>query len=243
MEIAPGTGLAAFVAGILTVLNPCVLPLLPIVFATAVSKHPIAGPLALAAGLTLSFVAIGLFLALVGYSLGLNAEWFRPIGAVVLIGFGLLLLSTQLQTRLVTAAGPVTNWANQRFARLGEGGWVGQLGLGLLLGVIWSPCAGPTIGVATSLAFGGENLGAMTGIMLVFGVGASIPLVALGFLSRAVLARWRGGLGSAGRIGKAILGLLLVTIGILILTKLDRQVEGWLNSVLPTSLLDLTVRY
>lgn len=243
MEIEAGTGLAAFVAGIVTVLNPCVLPLLPIVFATAITRHRFAGPLALAAGLTLSFVAIGLFLALAGYGLGLNAEWFRPIGAAILIALGLLLLVPQLQTRLVTAAGPVTNWANERLGRVGEGGWPSQFLLGLVLGLVWSPCVGPTIGVASSLAFRGEDLGGVAGIFLLFGIGASIPLLLLGFLSRAVLARWRGGLGTVGRLGKAVLGLLLVTIGILILTRLDRRLEGFLTSIMPTWLSDLTVRF
>lgn len=239
-----GTGLAAFVAGLLTALNPCVLPLLPIVFAAAISKHRFAGPLALAAGLTVSFVAIGFVLALAGQTVtGISAERLRPVGATILILIGAVLLIPQLQRGLQTAAGPATNWVNNRFGNAGGGGWIGQFGLGLVLGLVWSPCAGPTIGVASSLAFRGEDLGAMLGILLVFGLGAAIPLVAIGFLSRAVMMRWRGRLARIATVGKIILGILLVLVGVLILTHLDRQLEGWLTGVLPEWLADLTVRY
>lgn len=240
----PGTGLAAFVAGLLTAINPCVLPLLPIVFATAVSRHRIAGPLALAAGLTISFVGVGLFLALVGYSLGYYAEWFRPIGAVILILFGLVLLVPPLQLRLQTAAGPGANWINDRFSGAGEkGGWGGQLALGLVLGLVWSPCTGPTIGIASSMAFAGENLGAVFGIMLLFGVGAAIPLALLGLASRAVLMRWRDRLARVATVGKYVLGGLMVLVGVLILTHLDRRIEGWLVEIMPVWWQDLTVRF
>ena len=81
----------ALLAGGLTVLNPCVLPILPIVFATAVSKHKY-GPLALAAGLTVSFVAIVVFVNAVGFWIGLDSEKFRTVGAVLIILVGLVLV-------------------------------------------------------------------------------------------------------------------------------------------------------
>ena len=66
----------AFLAGILSVLSPCVLPLLPLVLGAAASEHRL-GPAALAGGLALSFVAIGLFVATVGFAIGLDAGVFR----------------------------------------------------------------------------------------------------------------------------------------------------------------------
>ncbi|MGV8840510.1 MAG: cytochrome c biogenesis CcdA family protein [Bauldia sp.] len=239
----PGSSLAAFVAGLLTAINPCVLPLLPIVFAAAISKHRYAGPMALAAGLTLSFVAIAMFLAVAGYAAGFSTESFRPVGAVVLILLGAVLLVPPLQLRLQTAAGPAVNWIDRRFGGAGGGGWGGQFVLGLVLGLVWSPCAGPTIGVASSMAFRGENLGAVLGILLVFGIGAAIPLLVIGLLGRSVLLRWRDRLARIATVGKIVLGVLLVTIGVLILTHLDRRLEGWLNGVMPIWWQDLTVRF
>ena len=77
----------AFVAGILSILSPCVLPILPIVLGTAASTHR-RGPLALAAGLSLSFVAIGLFLATAGHSVGLDADRLRYVAAALIVVVG-----------------------------------------------------------------------------------------------------------------------------------------------------------
>ena len=92
-------------------------------------------------------------------------------------------------------------------------GLAGQFGLGLLLGAVWSPCVGPTLGAASLLAAKGENLGQVAITMLAFGIGAALPLMLLGFLSREAMMRWRGRLMEAGRGGKTLLGVLLLAIG------------------------------
>lgn len=77
----------AFVAGVLSILSPCVLPILPIVLGAAASEHRW-GPTALAAGLSVSFVAIGLFAATIGYSIGLDVGVFRNVAAVFMVAIG-----------------------------------------------------------------------------------------------------------------------------------------------------------
>jgi cytochrome c biogenesis protein CcdA len=97
----------AFLAGVLTVLSTCVLPLLPIVLGAAASQHRF-GPLALAGGLALSFTAIGLFVATIGFAAGLDTGFFRTVSAVLLIGVGLVLLVPRLQEQFALAAAPVS---------------------------------------------------------------------------------------------------------------------------------------
>ena len=135
----------AFVAGTLTVLSPCVLPVLPMVLGAAASKGR-SGPVLLALGLTLSFVAIGMFVALFGFAIGLDEGVFRQIAAVLMIAVGLVLVLPVLQTRLATAGGLASGWINDRFASVGDTGNGGPFGLGLLMGAIWAPCVGPDIG-------------------------------------------------------------------------------------------------
>src|SRR4030042_1368660 len=94
-----GSTIFAFLAGIFSTLSPCVLPLLPIILVTAVSEHRL-GPLALASGLALSFVAAGMFIATIGYGIGLDAGFFRIASALLLITIGVVLLVPQLQTQL-----------------------------------------------------------------------------------------------------------------------------------------------
>src|SRR5260370_37022295 len=79
----------ALVAGLFSILSPCVLPLVPILLGTAVAEHKL-GPAALAAGLALSFTAIGMFVATIGYSIGLDGEIFPSVAAVLLglVGVG-----------------------------------------------------------------------------------------------------------------------------------------------------------
>ena len=135
------TGLVlSFVAGMLSVLSPCVLPLLPIVLGAAAAKQKW-GPVALAAGLALSFVAIGLFVATIGFSIGLDADVFRYVAATLILAVGVVLMVPRLQTAVAVAGGPVANWADHRLdgTRLdgaNSGSVAGQFSVGLLLGAV-----------------------------------------------------------------------------------------------------------
>jgi cytochrome c-type biogenesis protein len=236
-----GTLGLAFLAGALSVLSPCVLPLLPIVLGSAASEHRLA-PAALAAGLSLSFVIIGLFVATIGFAAGLDTGFFRLVSAVLLIAVGTLLLVPRLSAQAAAAGGPVSNWVEEQFGGFAAQGLGGQFLLGLLLGAVWSPCVGPTLGAASILA-AKENLGQVALTMIAFGVGAALPLIAIGLLSREALSRWRGRLMEAGKGGKALLGGLLVAIGLLVATGLDKRLETLLVDVSPDWLTRLTTQF
>ena len=232
----------AFVAGTLTVMSPCVLPVLPMVLGAAASKGR-SGPVFLALGLTLSFVAIGMFVALFGFAIGLDEGIFRQIAAVLMIAVGAVLVVPVLQTRLATAGGPVSGWVNARFAGSDESGNGGPFGLGLLMGAIWAPCVGPTLGAASVMAAQSENLAEVTLTMILFGIGSALPLLLLGLLSREVLMRWRGKMLSLGGNLKSLLGVLLVVSGFLVLSGYDKQAEAYLVEKSPDWLTVLTTRF
>jgi cytochrome c biogenesis protein CcdA len=233
--------LFGLLAGILSTLSPCVLPLVPAVLAGAVAQHRLA-PLALAAGLALSFTGIGLFVATIGFSIGLDMGVFRGIAAVLLIAFGVVLMAPQLQERLALAAGPMADWTQSRFGRFSGSGVGGQFGVGLLMGAVWTPCVGPTLGAASVMAARGENLLEVAATMLAFGIGTAIPLLLLGLVSREAILRWRGNVGGAVTWIKAALGGLLIVTGALILTGLDRPIQVALEGALPEWLLSLTTQ-
>jgi cytochrome c-type biogenesis protein len=236
------TAALAFLAGILSTLSPCVLPLLPIVLGTAMSEHR-AGPLALAGGLALSFVAIGLVVATVGFTIGLDAGVFRMAAGVLLIGIGIVLLMPPLQARFALAAGPVGNWTEQRFGGFSSAGLGGQFAVGVLLGAVWSPCVGPTLGAASVLASQGEHLGAVAVTMLAFGIGAALPLMLLGLVSREAMLRWRTRMLAAGRRGKLAMGAVLAATGLLIVTGYDKAIETALVEASPAWLNELTTKF
>src|SRR5271167_3475305 len=232
----------AFLAGLLSVLSPCVLPLLPIVLGAAASEHRM-GPAALAAGVVLSFVAIGLFVATVGFAVGLDGDIFRTVAAILMIGVGVVLAMPSLQVRLATAGGPVSNWADHRASAVQSRGPAGQFAIGFLLGAVWSPCVGPTLGAASVLAAQGKSLAQVFLIMLAFGAGAATPLVSIGFVSRQVLMRQRDRLLVGGKAVKLALGVLLILVGLLIVTGFDRRIETVLVDNSPQWLTDLTTRF
>lgn len=242
MSLPLGSMGFGFVAGMLSTLSPCVLPLLPLVFGPAIAVHRL-GIAALAAGLVLSFVGVGLFVATVGFAIGLDGDVFRTVSAVLLAVIGIVLLSGALQQRFAMATGGVSNAGNRLIARVTPTGLKGQFVLGVLLGTVWSPCVGPTLGAASVLAAQGKDLAGVTAVMVAFGVGTSVPLLAVGSLSRTALLRWRGRMMSAGKTGKLMLGGGAVAVGVLILTGADRALETALVSASPGWLTDLTTRF
>jgi cytochrome c-type biogenesis protein len=232
----------ASLAGVLSTLSPCVLPLLPIVLGAALTEHR-AGPLALAAGLAFSFTVVGLVVATVGFAIGLDAGVFRVAAALVLIGIGAVLIVPQLQAQVALATGPASNWTQQTFGGFSTAGLRGQFAVGLLLGAVWTPCVGPTLGAASVLAAQGENLGAVTVTMLAFGLGAGLTLALLGLATRETMMRWRERLLAAGRTGKLAMGAVLIATGMLILTGADKAIETALVAASPAWLNELTTRF
>jgi cytochrome c-type biogenesis protein len=236
-------GLAlALAAGLLSILSPCVLPLVPIVLGAAVAAHPF-GAFALAAGLAASFTGLGLLLALAGFGLGIDAGTFRLAAAVIMIVLGAILVVPSWQARLAAAGGPVSGWADRHFAGFAASGLTGQFAIGLLLGAVWSPCVGPTLGAASLLASQGRDLPQVTLTMAVFGIGAALPLILLGLLSRASLMRVRSRLMSTGKLGKALLGAAFIVTGVAIVSGADKRIEAVLVDASPAWLTQLTTSF
>ncbi|MBL8906862.1 MAG: cytochrome c biogenesis protein CcdA [Rhizobiales bacterium] len=232
----------AFLAGTLSILSPCVLPLIPIIFGTAASAGR-SGPLALCTGVVLSFVAIGLFVALLGFSIGFDTVFFRTFAAVLLVCVGGILMVPAFQSRFASAAGPVGDWASRWMAGFSEAGPAGQFAIGLLLGAVWSPCVGPTLGAASLLAARGESLGYVVLIMTVFGVGVAVPLLGIGLLSRELFLKERDRMLAAGSRMKVALGAVLVVTGLFILSGLDKAAEAALVRASPDWLTRLTTQF
>jgi cytochrome c biogenesis protein CcdA len=239
MDIGPVTYAMAVAAGALSTLSPCVLPLIPILLGGAVAVHAL-GPVALAGGLSLSFTTMGIVLAGLGASLDLDPAHFRNGAAALLIVFALVLLSRHLQEGFAKAASGLAGAGNTVLARFTLTGLAGQFALGLLLGVVWSPCVGPTLGAAVTLASQGRDLAGVSLVMLLFGLGAGLPVVLIGLLSRQALGRARGRLLATGKWGKRLLGGVLLGLGVMILTGTDKRFEAWTLEAMPAWLVRLT---
>jgi cytochrome c biogenesis protein CcdA len=241
MELTASSYGLSFLAGVLSTLSPCVLPLVPILMGSAAGTHRL-GPFALVGGLMISFTLIGVGLGSLGGSIGLEQDSLRVVGGVLLLLFGAVLVSSRLQDRFGAAVSRL-GVGQGMLARFNLDGLHGQFLLGLLLGVVWSPCVGPTLGVAITLASQGESLPQVASVMAVFSFGAGLPLLALGMLSRQAMGKWRGRMMDAGQKAKKLFGVALLLIGVLVLTGADKGFEKWALDAMPEWMVTLTTRY
>ncbi len=219
----------AFGAGLLTALSPCVLPLLPLVMGSAARSR--CGPAALAAGFVTTFTVIGVLLASVGTALGLNDTAVRGISAAMLVAAGVLMISHRLQDATGRWLSPLAS-ASARLSMRATEGLGAQFFIGALLGGVWSPCVGPTLGAALGLAARGDSLPRAAAIMAAFGMGSATLLLAAGYASRAVVGQ-RLRLLRAGESGRLVFGIVLLLIGASVASGVDKSIESAFLARLP----------
>ncbi|MCP5037226.1 MAG: cytochrome c biogenesis protein CcdA [Rhodobacteraceae bacterium] len=232
--------LLGYAAGLLTLINPCVLPVLPIVLATALQASKL-GPLMLAAGMSLSFVLLGVVVSAAGRSFGITEESIANAGALLMIGFGLILLVPRFSTGFATATGGLSTRADSGLDSIDRSGLKGQLLVGLLLGAVWSPCVGPTLGGAIALASQGENLLRATAIMVTFAMGVSTIILALGYGARAAILKRQATMRKFAEKSRPIMGVVFIVVGAMIFFKFHHVIEGWMLDHLPNWLTDFSV--
>jgi cytochrome c biogenesis protein CcdA len=231
--------LSAYGAGLLTTVNPCVLPVLPIVVATAFSGGRF-GPLALVLGLATGFATIGVTVAATGAFLGLTPEMLRIIAASLFIAAGLVFLVPRLADGFTALMQPLAARADAVTQRANGASLFGQFGVGLLLGAVWSPCSGPALGAAIGLAATAEGLPQAALRMAVFGLGAGTMLALIAYGSRAAFTANRASLMRMASAIKPVAGALFVAIGLMTLTGYDKRLEAAVTGIMPMWLIDLT---
>lgn len=230
----------AYAAGLLTLINPCVLPVLPIVLATALqaSRH---GPAVLALGMSLSFVVLGLGVTAFGYALGLTQEDIAKGGAALMVAFGLVMLVPRFSAVFSTATAGVAASADSGLDAVDRSTLRGQFLGGMLLGAVWSPCVGPTLGGAISLASQGNSLGWAGLIMVAFALGVSTIILVLGYGARSALQRRQALMRRIAHAARPAMGIVFVVVGTALLFKVHHMLEAWLLGIMPDWLLNLSV--
>ncbi len=231
----------SFSAGALSTLSPCVLPLLPIVLLGALETHKW-GPIALAGGLSCSFAMLGILIAAIGFSLGLDPDAIRLGVAALMVVFGVALLAPALHASLAIVTGPIADGGQTLLDRFAPSGVTGQLLIGILLGAVWVPCSGPTLGAAIGLAAKSATIGDAALTMNVFALGAAAPLLALAYGSRQAVQARRDGLQRVSRVAKPLMASTLILLGVFILTGLDKAIETSLTRAMPDWLVNLTTQ-
>ena len=227
----------SFAAGVLSTLSPCVLPILPIIISSAL-QHSRKGLAALILGISLSFAITGSLISYAAMAWDFDISIIKTVSASLLLTFGLIILIDPLNQKFTELMSQLMSRGNSKVATYEANGTSGQFILGLLLGFVWTPCVGPTLGAAISLAIQGDSLPIVFAIMLVFGLGAGLPLLIFGSLSGKIINREK--LNKHVHIMKKVLGAFLILIALTILLGYDRQLETILVEMMPDWLTALT---
>lgn len=217
--------LLAYLGGVLTILSPCILPVLPFVFARA-DQPFLRNGLPLLAGMALTFACVAT-LAAVGGEAALRAnQWGRWIALVLFAGFGLLLLFPSLAER---AMRPLVGLGNRLSSRGGGSSIGSALLLGVATGLLWAPCAGPILGIIlTGAALSGAN--ATTLILLIaYALGAATSLALALIVGGRMFAAMKRSIGAGETVRKVLGGLILIGVAAIALG-LDTRVLARLST-------------
>ncbi|OCP18405.1 cytochrome c biogenesis protein DipZ [Ensifer sp. LC54] len=209
----------AYLGGALTILSPCILPILPFVFARA-EKSFVRSTLPMLAGIAITF-EIFATLAAIGGSWAIQANEYGRIAAIALLAaFGVSLLSPRIASAL---SQPVVDFGNRLMKATGHAraspDAAGSFVLGVATGLLWAPCAGPILGlVLTGAALQGANL-ATTFLLLTYAAGATTSLAVAMLVGGKVFAAMKRSLGISERIrqvlGAAVLaGVAAIALGL-----------------------------
>ena len=217
--------LLAYLGGVLTILSPCILPVLPFVFARG-DKPFLRNGLPLLAGMAVTFAGVATLAALGGgWAVTANSVG-RAIALTLFAGFALLLIFPSLSER---AMRPLVGWG-QRLSERADGGGIGSSALlGVATGLLWAPCAGPILGIIlTGAALSGANA-TTAGLLLAYALGAATSLALALLVGGKVFAAMKRSIGVGEGVRRALGVLMLVAVGAIALG-LDTRVLSKLST-------------
>ncbi|MDE2975047.1 MAG: cytochrome c biogenesis protein CcdA [Gemmatimonadota bacterium] len=231
----------AFLAGVLSFLSPCVLPLVPsyLSFVTGMSLEDMREGVErrrvllhsglFVTGFTLIFVLLGAGATFVGAFLLYNSEWIARVGGVVVILFGLHLMGVFRLLPLLS----------EKRVHLADkpAGYAGTLAVGAAFGAGWTPCIGPVLGAIMTMAASQEHVGTGMLLLFVYSMGLAAPFM----LAALALERFLRAFSRFRRFLPAVqkaAGALLVLLGLLLVTGSFVLLAAWLNRFAPEFLVE-----
>lgn len=225
----------SFLAGVVTILSPCILPILPVVLSGSLTGDKWR-PYGVVAGFIASFTFFTLFLSLIVKATGISADVLRLFSVVVIALFGISLVISKGQEIIEKLFNKLAGFIPSQGQR--HGFW-GGIAIGISVGLIWTPCVGPILASIISLALTGSvNSGAVV-ITLAYALGTAIPMLAIIQGGRALLNRVPYLLQNTAKIQKAF-GVVMIVVAIGILFNIDRKFQSFILTVFPQYGVGLT---
>ena len=239
MEPSAPSILLVFLAGIVTIMKPCCLPLVPVIFSGSAGHR--LRPLAIVSGLTLSFTTMGVLVSAFGATFAGFTDSLRSIAILFIIGMGAVLFDDDINMEFMKLTGSITQGLRQNFSflnkyssRMPEGSLLGGFFLGMSLGVLWIPCVGPILGAVLAFVASVGNTSYGAWMLFVYSVGMSLPMLSIAYYGKKVTNRYQW-FSRNGELLKKLSGLVLIVIGIMLLFNIDKLIIRALSPYFPTT--------
>ena len=228
--------LLALLAGVVTIAGPCILPLLPIILGTATVKSHASRPLFIVLGFIISFAAFVVLFSVFGHYLPISASALRTIAAILIGLLGVTMLFPRLQAALFARVGAL---ASRTAVAMNKGGttpaeagpWSGFL-LGATLGLVWTPCAGPVLGIVLTLIASNRNVTQAAGLLIAYAIGAGAPMLAIAYGGQAAVTRVHA-LARYAETIQRVFGVLIIITAVGIYFGYDQVVQTYLLTNYP----------
>lgn len=224
----------ALLAGVFTVASPCILPVLPIVLGSAVGRPgaPSRRPLFIVAGFVLAFASFAMLLGAVSSLAGLAQEALRHTAIAALALAGLLRVWPQPYDWLVARLRAMRPTGSGAVAQVRDGN-AGGFVLGMSLGAVWTPCAGPVLAAILALVVKAQAPAWSAALLAAYALGAGIPMLAMIYGGQAATSRVRLLARHAHRL-QQVFGALVLATAVAIYLQYDVLAYAWASAYFPT---------
>jgi len=228
----------AFLAGLVTILSPCILSIAPILL-TAGANHNYHKPLGVITGIIISFSFFTLTLSAIVQATDISPDIFRYLALGIIIFFGFIMLIPSLETAFSSLAGRIARIGNivQEHSSKIQTNFFSGLVLGFALGLLWTPCAGPILATITALAAtGGITLSTVL-ITLAYTTGAAIPMLLFCFGGSKIL-KSISSIAPYTHTVRQLFGVIVIASAVAMIFHVDVMIQEKLAHWLPSIALE-----
>jgi cytochrome c-type biogenesis protein len=223
----------ALLAGVVTVAAPCTLPMLPILLGASVGQTGKVRPAMIALGFVMSFSMVALLLSAITRVFDFDPNVLRTGAAVLLIGFGFLMIwPAPFEWLSVRSGGFGGHSAASRH------GVIGGFVLGTTLGLVWTPCAGPVLGSILTVIATSKDTAWASLLLVVYAIGAALPMLAIAYGGQAITTRIRSVARIAPRLQQGF-GVVVIGFALLSYFQYDTLIVAWLTGFYPNGQIGL----
>jgi cytochrome c-type biogenesis protein len=227
----------ALLAGVVTIAAPCTLPVLPILLGASVGHTSKVRPAMIALGFVMSFSAVALLLSAITRIFDFDPNVLRTGAAVLLLGFGLLMIWPTPFEWLAVRIGGLTNSSSTDSTASRQGN-IGGFVLGTTLGLVWTPCAGPVLGSILTIVATSKDSAWASLLLVVYAIGAAIPMLAIAYGGQAVTTRVRSIARISPRLQQGF-GAIAIAFAIASYFQYDTLIVAWLTGFYPNGQIGL----